>query len=317
MNDWRPGAERALLERRARMLIGIRAFFSERGVLEVETPILSAAGATDPQLASFRLDTPDGPRWLHTSPEFPMKRLLAAGSGDIYQLCRVFRAGEAGVRHNPEFTLLEWYRQGFSVRQLMDELEALVQRLAAERLDGPTEHVSYRDAFLRHAGFDPLDADVTDCRAHATRLQLGFDGELDRDGWLDLILSLAVAPRFPPDRLTFLYDYPASQAALARIRPDDPRVAVRFELFWGELELANGFHELADAAEQRHRFEVDNARRRSEGLSEVAIDERLLAALAHGLPDCSGVALGVDRLFQRISGKTSIGEVMAFDWSRA
>jgi elongation factor P--(R)-beta-lysine ligase len=306
-----------VLRARAAMLAGARAFFAARHVLEVETPMLSPAGATDPALESLEVSTCAPPRFLHTSPEFPMKRLLAAGSGDIYQIARVFRAGEAGRYHNPEFTLLEWYRAGFDAHRLMDEVEALVRTLAGAADPGAAERVSYAEAFRRHAGLDPMragEAELADC---AINHGIDLTGTLDRDGWLDLLMSQVVAPAFPAGRLTFVHGYPASQAALARLRPGDPAVAERFELYWGSLELANGFHELADAREQARRFERDLASRKSRGLAPMPVDTRLLAALEAGLPDCAGVALGVDRLLMCLTGCTHIREVLAFPWDEA
>lgn len=299
----------------------MREFFAGRGVLEVETPLLAAAPVTDPQLASFST-TYRGPGassgctlFLQTSPEFAMKRLLAAGSGPIWQLGKAFRDGEAGRRHNPEFTLLEWYRPGLDHHALMDEMDEL---LAVALGAAPAERLTYREALVRHAGVDPLEAPVTALRAAAVSA-LGSVPELgeDRDGWLDLLVSLVVEPRLGRGRPTFLYDYPASQAALARLRPDDPRVAERFEVYVEGVELANGFHELGDAAEQRRRFEADLERRRATGSPIVPVDERLLAALAHGLPPCAGVALGFDRLVMIALGAESLTEVIAFPWDRA
>jgi elongation factor P--(R)-beta-lysine ligase len=315
--DWRPSAPLPVLHARAAMLAGVRAFFATRGVLEVETPQVSRAAPTDPALDSLGVAVRDAPRYLHTSPEFPMKRLLCAGSGDIFQIARVFRAGEAGRFHNPEFTLLEWYRTGFDAPRLMDEVETLVRTLAGEADPGDAERLTYAEAFLRHAGLDPLRADEQALAACAAARGIDLTGTLDRDGWLDLLMSQVVAPAFPAGRLTFVHDYPASQAALARLRPGDPPVAERFELYWGSLELANGFHELADAAEQAERFRRDLALRASQGLPRVAVDTRLLAALESGLPDCAGVALGLDRLLMCLAGAGHIREVLAFPWGEA
>lgn len=325
--DWQPSATLETLCLRARLLSSIRAFFERRGVLEVETPILSAAAVTDPNLASLnvRYTGPGAPRgrtlYLHTSPEFPMKRLLAAGSGSIYQICKVFRDGEAGRLHNPEFTMLEWYRVGFDHHALMDEVEALVTEMLHECVDlGPTERLTYRRAFREYAGIDPHETSVEslcECaRKHGVEMAMGLEPDR-RDAWLDLLLTHVIEPHLGDGRLTFLYDYPASQAALARVRADEPPVAERFELYLGGVELANGFHELGDAGEQRRRFEADNERRRASGLPPVPMDERLLAALAHGLPDCAGVALGVDRLVMAASRSRSIDETLAFPVSRA
>jgi elongation factor P--(R)-beta-lysine ligase len=299
------------------MLARVRAFFAARHVLEVETPMLSPTGATDPALESLEVNTFTSPRFLHTSPEFPMKRLLAAGSGDIYQIARVFRVGEAGRYHNPEFTLLEWYRTGFDARRLMDEVATLVRTLAGTADPGAAERLTYAQAFRLHAGLDPLRASEAELSACAADHGIDLTGALDRDGWLDLILSQVVVPAFPPGRLTFIHDYPASQAALARLRPEDPTVAERFELFWGSLELANGFHELTDAREQAERFKRDLEKRRACGLAPMPVDTRLLAALEAGLPDCAGVALGLDRLLMCLTGCGHIREVLAFPWERA
>jgi lysyl-tRNA synthetase class 2 len=314
--DWRPTATLDALRARAETLASIRRFFDERGVLEVETPALSAAAVTDLHLHSVacRLDGDDRPRYLQTSPEYAMKRLLAAGSGPIYQLCKVFRDGERGRRHNPEFTMLEWYRPGWDHHRLMDEVDELLQAIlgtpAAERL-------IYAEAFQRHAGVDPHAASDGELRSRVAALDVAGVEELDRDDLLDLILSHVVERQLGAGRPTFLVDYPASQAALARIRPGDPPVAERFEVFVDGLELANGFHELADPAEQRRRFAADLAERRRRGLPEVAVDERLLAALAAGLPDCAGIALGIDRLVMLKVGTRDIADVIAFPIERA
>ncbi|MGB2681216.1 MAG: EF-P lysine aminoacylase EpmA [Candidatus Competibacter sp.] len=319
---WRPRADWATLRLRAELLAQIRAFFAARRVLEVDTPALSGAAITDPHLASFstRYSGP-GPRhgqalYLHTSPEFPMKRLLAAGSGSIYQIARVFRDGEAGRRHNPEFTLLEWYRVGLDHHGLMDEVAELMKALLAGRMAlAEPERLSYRELFERHLQLDPHRSRVQDLAACAARWGLSVPPGMplaDVDPWLDLLLTHCIEPELGQGRLSFVYDYPASQAALARLRPGDPPVGERFELYLNGVELANGFHELGDAREQRRRFKAENARRQALGLPAVPIDEPLLAALASGLPDCAGVALGLDRLVMLAAGKTSIQEVIAF-----
>lgn len=325
VSDWEPAAPLSALALRAQLLVRLRDFFAQRQVLEVETPILSSAAATDPQLESFatRYTGPgaaQGQRlYLHTSPEFFMKRLLAAGSGPIYQICKVFRNGEAGRLHNPEFTLLEWYRPGFDHHRLMDEVEALVRyALAPWCALGAGERLTYREAFLRHAGLDPHAADRSRLAACAAAHDLHPpEATLSVDAWRDLLLTHLVEPQLGQNGPTFLYDYPASQAALARIRPDTPALAERFELYIEGVELANGYHELGDANAQRARFKADSTARRAAGQDEAPIDERLLAALAHGLPDCAGVALGVDRLLMLASGARSLEEVLAFPISRA
>jgi lysyl-tRNA synthetase class 2 len=322
--DWSPTAGRDALAARARLLEQVRGFFAAAGVLEVETPLLCRAGATDPALASLatRYRGPAAPhgatRYLQTSPEHAMKRLLAAGSGPIYQICKAFRDGERGRRHNPEFTLIEWYRPGWSVTALADEVVGLIRAVLPRRLR--EERLRYSQAFDRTLGIDPHRADVHALRAAA--LNAGVPGadalELpSRDAWLDLLMTHCIEPGFDAAAITVVTDYPASQAALARVRPGDPPVAERFEVYVGGMELANGFHELADAAEQRARFLADNARRRAGGLPEMPLDERLLAALAAGLPDCAGVALGLDRLLMLATGARDIAEVLAFPLERA
>ncbi len=322
--DWRPTARLEALAARARVLATIRGFFAEAGVLEVETPALSFAGPTEPALASLST-TYTGPAapygatlWLQTSPEFAMKRLLAAGSGPIWQLCKVFRDGERGRRHNPEFSLLEWYRPGFSMHALIDEVIALLRRVL--RTDLREERLTYAQAFERTLGVDAHCATIETLQAAAVRAGIAGAERLhlrDRDAWLDLLMTHCVEPGLGADGIAVVHDYPPSQAALARVRAGDPPVAERFEVYVCGVELANGFHELADAAEQRHRFEADNVRRRSAGLPEIPADQRLLAALEAGLPDCCGVALGVDRLVMLATGAQHIDEVIAFALERA
>ncbi|MGH8320658.1 MAG: EF-P lysine aminoacylase EpmA, partial [Gammaproteobacteria bacterium] len=319
MTDWRPTASLANLRLRAELLKKLRTFFEARGILEVETPALSHAGATDRHLASFRMENPyGGSLWLHTSPEFPMKRLLAAGAGDIWQACKVFRAGEAGRQHNPEFTLIEWYRLGFDHHRLMQETAELIQSLLPAASEAP-EYLTYRDAFQRHAGFNPFSAGKQTC-IHTLRdsgKTVPEENELDTDGWLDLVAGELVYPQLGKGRLAFVYDYPASQAALARVRPGNPPVAERFEAFFNGIELANGFHELGEASEQRQRFETDRIYRDAHGLPDISIDENLLAALKHGLPRCAGVALGFDRIVMLAAAARSIEDVITFPFDQA
>jgi len=322
--EWRPTATLEVLRLRARMLARIRDFFARHDVLEVETPILAGAATTDPNLQSLRCDyhgPNPRPLYLHTSPEFAMKRLLAAGSGSIYQVCKVFRDAEAGRLHNPEFTLLEWYRVGLDHQQLMDEVAALVRAaLDGPAATGPTEKLTYREAFERSLGLDPHTASVaalTACaRTHGVSVPDGMSND-SPDPWRDLLLTHLVETNLGRGQLTFIYDYPASQAALARVRPGNPPLAERFELYIEGIEIANGFHELADAAEQRARFTRDLATRKKQGLAAVPMDERLLTSLEHGLPDCSGVALGFDRLVMLAAGARSIQDVLAFPIDRA
>ena len=235
-----------------------------------------------------------------------MKRLLASGSGDIYQLCKVFRSGEVGRHHNPEFTMLEWYRLGFDQQRLMEEVAVLIAGLVPGL--GKPEYLSYRDAFLKHAGLDPFATSPKACMdsLKASGRYPPAEDELNQDGWLDLLAVERVYPALGVGRLTFIYDYPASQAALARVRPGAPPVAERFEAFIAGVELVNGFHELTDATEQRRRLEADSAYRKAHGLMEVPLDEHLLKALEQGLPECSGVALGFDRLVMIVEGARSI-----------
>ncbi len=325
--DWQPMAALPVLHLRAFLLSRIRIFFADRGVLEVDTPVLSSAGIPDPHLHSFSTcyqgPGPDHGQdlYLHTSPEFPMKRLLAAGSGCIYQIAKVFRDGEAGRRHNPEFTLLEWYRVGFDQHRLMDEVEELVTVLLAERLPlAATERLSYSELFQRYLGLNPHQATVAGLMACAQQQKIqpppGMP-EDDLDPWLDLLLTHCIEPQLGAGKLTFIYDYPVSQAALARIRPGDPPLGERFELYLNSVELANGFHELGDAEEQQRRFQQENQTRLQQGLPEVPLDQRFLSALAAGLPHCAGVALGFDRLLMLAADKSSLQEVMAFPLERA
>jgi len=322
--DWRPSASQQRLRQRAALLARTREFFAARGVLEVDTPALVNAPVSDLHLhcARVQLDGSASPLFLHTSPEYAMKRLLAAGSGDIYQICHVVRGLESGALHNPEFTLIEWYRLGVPLRFLMDEVEALVRVLLAE---APTaraaERLSYREAFERELGIDPLAASdaalAAAVRALGYRAPASAAGDAARDESLELLMGTKVGPRLGRQALTFVHSYPASQAALARLDPADARVAERFELYCEGVELANGFRELTCEREQRARFERDNAERRRRGLPVAPPDEWLLAALAAGLPDCAGVALGFDRTLMLASGAQRIEDVLSFPTARA
>jgi len=312
--NWRPTALPDRLQSRARLLQNIREFFLAEDVMEVETPLISMAGNTDPEIQSIR--TASG-GYLRTSPEFALKRLLAAGSGDVFELGRVFRSGESGRNHNPEFTMLEWYRTGFTYHQLMDEVASLVRYCGRGKLDQwPQQKLSYQQLFLKYTGLDPFLADEKELCARAK--DHGVDDiKLNRRQWLDLLVSIVIQPALPEQHLTFVYDFPADQAALARVRQDDPPLAERFELYLGRTELANGYQELTDAHEQKQRFENENLQRKSGGKDVYEIDQRLIDALEHGLPECAGVALGVDRLLMVFCGAASINEVTAFPFSRA
>jgi len=308
------------LRLRADVLAQIRAFFSAREVLEVETPLLAAAPVTDLHLHAFscryRGPGADGGRdlFLQTSPEFAMKRLLAAGSGPIFQICKAMRDGEAGRRHNPEFTILEWYRPGWDHHHLMDEVDELLGEILGTR---PGERLTYAEAFERYASVDPHSASDESLRLRVEALGMDSTDGLRRDDLLDLILTHIIEPKLGHCQPTLIHDFPASQASLARIRPGDSPLAERFEVFAEGVELANGYNELADPDEQRRRFEADLEARRAANLPGVPIDELLLAALEHGLPDCAGVALGVDRLLMLAAGTRDIADVLTFQTDRA
>lgn len=327
--DWQPSATREALFQRAELLSRLRGYFAAQGVLEVETPLLVSAGVTDPHIASFTVsDGTQSPgqhgstsRYLTSSPEFAMKRLLAADIGPIYQVCKAFRCDERGRHHNPEFTMLEWYRPGFDDQRLMRDVAVLMGELAAGfRELGPVEYRSYHDCFQQILGVDPHTASaqhLRDCaQGNGVPMVCGLADD-DCDGWLDLLMSHCIQPQLARGHLCFVYDYPESQAALARVRPGNPAVAERFELFLDGIELANGFHELQDAQEQRARFEAERMHRAAENLEAVGIDEHLLAALAAGLPACAGVALGLDRVQMVLTGRGCIENVLAFDYGRS
>jgi len=313
---WQSTANIETIRRRARMLKDIRAFFDLRGVLEVETPLLSAFCTSDPHLNSFSTDYQNRKYFLNTSPEYAMKRLLVQYREPVYQVCKSFRVDESGPYHNPEFTMLEWYRPGFDMFQLMDELEQLLGEILSEI--APVERHSYQSLFERHAGFDPHNVSAQQCRECAQNYQIeepvGMGDEVD--DWLDWLLTQLVLPALAQDRFTIIYDYPESQSALAKLHKDNTgtTVAARFELFYGEIELANGFDELRDATEQENRFRSENKKRDLLGLTVNAVDPRLLAALAHGLPECSGVAVGLDRLLMVMNHEKELADVLIYPW---
>lgn len=319
MQQWQPSASIDALRARAAVIERIRRFFALRGVLEVDTPALSLAAVSDPNLFPFATAfVPDGggePSWryLQTSPEYPMKRLLAAGSGPIWQLCKVFRNGEVGGRHNPEFSMLEWYRPGFDHHRLMDEVSELVCDVLG---CASARRVPYARLFEEVLGLD-IHRCSDDQLAEAGRGRCGFSGELSRDGWLELLFSHCIEPGLIEP--TMVYAFPASQAALARVVEGDDRVAsaARFELFIKGMELANGYFELTDADEQARRFRTDQEQRKQLGRVVLPVDELLVQALHAGLPSCAGVALGVDRLVMLALGAERIEEVIAFGFDRA
>ena len=321
--DWQPSASLEVIQQRAELLTRIRRYFTENGALEVETPLLASATTPDPNISSFSTvvdNAGESRRYLNTSPEFAMKRLLAAGSGPIYQVCKAFRQGEQGKLHNPEFTLLEWYRPGFDHHRLMDEVATLVKVLAeGYRTFESEERLTYGECFQRYLDIDPYLADVPRLKICAQQQGLETSSSfaaMDRDGWLDLLMSHCIQPHLGHNRLSFVYDYPASQAALAKIRPGSPPMAERFELFMDGVEMVNGFHELQDAAEQKTRFEEELRRRQKSGLEDVVMDEYLLAALKAGLPECAGVAMGLDRLLLVLNGASRLEGVLTFPYDR-
>jgi len=316
-SSWQPGTDRSRLEARALLLRQIREFFFARQVLEVETPLLGSAAGTDPALAPITAAPSCAgyrPRYLQTSPEFAMKRLLAAGSGPIYQVSKAFRDDEQGARHNPEFTLLEWYRPDFTLARLMDEVQALVSATAG--LGEDFRRVTYSALFQHHLAVEPHTAPMEQLRSLAEeKIEVQLPEDTPRDHWLDLLFSHCIEPTL--QEAVFVTHWPASQAALAQIVEEAGHsVALRFELIAAGMELANGYQELTDPIEQRRRFEQDLLVRKQRGLPELPIDEHLLEALGHGLPACAGVALGVDRLLMLKTGSRAIDEVLAFPFDR-
>ncbi|MBU0456065.1 MAG: EF-P lysine aminoacylase EpmA [Pseudomonadota bacterium] len=317
--DWQPTAPINNLAKRADILSKIRSFFSERGVLEVDTPVLSRAATTDPFLHSIeaRTHAVDGAKeetlYLQTSPEFAMKRLLAAGSGSIYQICKSFRDGELGRHHHPEFTMLEWYRLGFDHHALMDEMDDLLQFVLPFKR---ARRFSYQAVFQKILGIDPHTVSLEALQQAVEAQQISVSDAVDRtdqDVYLQLLMSEVIEPQLTG--VVFIYDYPVSQAALSQIREGAPSVAERFEVYIDGVELANGFHELADANEQRKRFESDLEKRKQCGYPIVPMDELFLASLAHGFPECAGVALGIDRLVMIALSEKHIEKVISF-WDR-
>ncbi len=319
--EWRPTASLAALRLRAQLLASTRQFFAARQVLEVETPLLGHAGVTDVNLQSIaaRVAGFTEPCYLQTSPEYAMKRLLAAGAPDVYQICKAFRDGERGRHHNPEFTIVEWYRLGFDAAALMREVEDLLATLLGSARLGTVEHISYCVLIERELAVHPLHSPVSElarvAQARVGPLPAGI--AQDRDLCLDLLMGAVLGPALGRDHLLFVHDYPASQAALARLNEAQPTTAARFEAYLGGLELCNGFHELTDPIEQRARFARDRDARAARGLPAAPIDARLLAALGAGLPDCAGVALGFDRVLMLAANAGALSEVLSFPIERA
>jgi len=323
--SWKPSADIETLKRRAQYLADVRLFFAERDTWEVETPTLSQAAPTAPYLDSFTTDyIPIGSQskqthYLQTSPEFAMKRLLAAGSGSIYQIARVFRNGEQSKKHSPEFTMLEWYRTDLTLHQLIDEVNALMQNVF--KFDAIVR-LSYRSVFEFFFKLNVLtcsDDEIKHCALERIK-SLARDFETDRDGWLELLMSYVVEPKLAALNLPlFIYDFPASQAQLAKIKYDQQgnAVADRFELYIDGVELANGYNELLDADELRERFESDNQQRKEQDKPEIPIDENLLAAMQYGLPECAGVAIGLDRLIMLALEQSVISLVNSFSFENS
>ncbi len=324
-NDFGPTASLETLKLRADLLRRLRGFFDSREFLEVETPLLSADTVVDRHLDPLPVTLFDDPcqvdsgrtMWLQTSPEFAMKRLLAAGATAIYQVTRAFRGGESGEWHNPEFTIAEWYRTGDGLDEGMQLLSDLIDEML--RL-GPAERLTYREAFLMHVGVDPHLASCEELRASVRQHGLSIPAGLatqDRDGWIDLLLVECVEPHLGREQPAIVYDYPASQAALAQVRDDDPPVAERFELYVRGIELANGYHELLDPGLLRQRNRIANEQRTADGKYTLPEDSRLLSAMAAGLPPCTGVALGFDRMVALTSRVADVSQAMAFSEERA
>lgn len=325
-DDWKPSASIMALKRRAELLRSVRQYFDRQGVMEVETPMLSASATVDLHIDSFSTEyLPIGSGktqtcYLHTSPEFPMKRLLAAGSGDIYSLGRVFRNGEAGGRHNPEFTMLEYYRVGYDQFQLMDDVTSLLSSVCDFQ---EQERVSYGELFQQKLSVNPHTASDAELNQLVARLVDSGLGELDRNDALDLLFSTVIEPELGQSEGglagVYVYDYPASMSALARLRSNDKgeKVAARFELFINGVEVGNGYHELAEASEQKARFLQEQEKRRELDRISFPYDQNLVAALEKGLPDCAGIAIGIDRLMMLIHGTRNIADVIAFDFFRA
>jgi lysyl-tRNA synthetase class 2 len=323
MKDWKPSATVDCLKQRAQLIDKIRNFFKARDVIEVETPLLCSSTATDPFIHSFETSliepgSNQGKKlYLQTSPEFLMKRLLAAGMGSIYQICKAFRNEEFGRLHNPEFTILEWYRLNFDHHQLMNEVDCFLQEILST---ARAQRMSYDQLFLESLQIRPHTASITELREcganHGLTIQDAESADLTRDDWLQLLMTHFIEPHLGFEAPVFIYDFPESQAALAKIRHENPPVAERFEVYIKGLEIANGYHELCEPQEQQSRFEADNRKRQQLGHSQIPIDHQLIAALQHGLPTCAGIALGIDRLIMLALERSHIEDVIAFSVER-
>ncbi|WP_046560701.1 EF-P lysine aminoacylase EpmA [Kangiella geojedonensis] len=317
MPKWKPTASIETLKARAKIMARVREFFYERDILEVETPLLSRHSVTDRYMKSFQVKEfmgEDG--YLQTSPEYAMKRLLAAGSGSIYQICKAFRQDEIGARHNPEFTMLEWYVVGFDYDQLMEQVFQLLNTLSHKPLK--LSRLSYQDVFKQYLDINPFEATSSQLANLSATLLGDLPEDLERDDYLALLFEDQIEPQLgQADEVCFIYGYPASQAALAKLDPENPHTACRFEVYWRGVELANGFSELTCSSEQRQRFEMDNAWRKENGLPQMSLDEHFLTALEVGLPECAGVALGLDRLIMILLELSDLTKVAAFPADRA
>jgi len=305
------------LKKRAEILARIREFFAKRNVLEVETQALSHATVTDPHIKSISADfqnfgsSEKQTLYLQTSPEYAMKRLLVRGSGSIYQICKAYRQGEIGKQHQPEFTMLEWYRVGFNHHDLMDEMSEFFQEVLSI---SNTERKTYLDVFTQYLNINPHTASAKDLSTIAKSKGLSIEGEYDKNTWLDVLFSKHIEPNLGVSSPVFVYDYPDSMAALAKVRHEKYKLASRFEVYFRGVELANGFHELQDAMEQRARFKKDLEYRKKSNLENLDIDEHFLNDLEQGLPDCAGVALGVDRLIMLALSYDKISDVVCFEF---
>jgi lysyl-tRNA synthetase class 2 len=315
MQDWRPTASIENIRQRAQLLAAVREYFRQQNVLEVETPLLCRHTVTEPHIDSISIGTHQEKRYLQTSPEYAMKRLLAAGVPDCYQICKAFRQSENGSRHNTEFSLLEWYRLGFNLEQIIQDTLSLIETLCGKSL--PVKIIAYRDAIQQVFERELNDLDQTFLVQQAQSIGVVDAHKLSYEQCLDIVFSEYVMPQLQHEGLTVIHGYPAAQAALAQLNPENSDIADRFEVFYQNLECANGYVELTNAHQQAQRFELDQQRRTQYALPEVETDQRLLAALESGLPHCAGVALGLDRLLMLVCDADHIANVISFDWPHA